>query len=90
MGKRSDSNQKLKLDQFMRVLFKPSKKVTVNLINGLFGESFDPRKVTIHYDNGEFVNDEYDRIFGDLFFTIRKGTDVYNYHVEFQTLTTRR
>jgi hypothetical protein len=32
--------EKLKLDQMMRVLFRLSKRLTVQLISGLFGEQF--------------------------------------------------
>lgn len=40
----------------------------------------------MHYVDGHFINDNYDRIIGDLFITIHKQWQVYTYHVEFQTL----
>lgn len=80
------AREQLKLDQIFRVLFKLSKKVTVQLINGLFNESFISREVTIHYSNGEFINDDYGRIVGDMFITVETKQGKFTYHIEFQTL----
>lgn len=76
----------LKLDQIMRVLFKLSKKTALNMINHLFDENFISKEVEIHYGNSEFIQDDYDRIVGDLFITLRKSKQVSRYHIEFQTL----
>lgn len=78
---------KIKLDQIMRVLFKLSRKVTLNMMNQLFGENFDSEQVDIHYENSEFIQDDYERITGDLFITIKHKMDgrTYRYHIEFQT-----
>jgi antitoxin component HigA of HigAB toxin-antitoxin module len=81
----SKKQEKIKLDQIMKVLFKLSKKVMVNLMNSLFDENFLTHEVTINYGNSEFVNDDLDRIYGDIFITIRKKTYEYRYHIEFQT-----
>ena len=79
------SPEKVKLDQIMKVLFKLSKKVMVNLLNGLFNENFNSDKVTIDYGNPEFITDDLGRIVGDLFITIRQKNYFYRYHIEFQT-----
>lgn len=79
--------EKLKLDQMMRVLFRLSKRQTVQLINGLFGESFASADVkAIYYGNAEFISDEYERIVGDLFMKLDTRRGSVHYHVEFQTL----
>jgi hypothetical protein len=69
----------------MKVLFKLSKKVIINLMNGLFDENFISDEVTIEYGNSEFIEDNFDRIVGDIFITIRRKNQTYNYHIEFQT-----
>ncbi|XID93437.1 hypothetical protein ACF3MZ_02570 [Paenibacillaceae bacterium WGS1546] len=82
-----DAREKLKLDQMMRVLFRLSKRLTVQLINGLFGERFANEEVkSIHYGNAEFITDGYDRIVGDLFLKLVTARGTFHYHVEFQTL----
>ena len=86
MGDVGKIREKLKLDQIMRVLFKLSKKVIVNLMNGLFDEKFVSDEVTIDYSNNEFITDDYERITGDMYVTIQKKRHVYRYHIEFQTL----
>src|SRR5690554_3833905 len=78
--------QKLKLDQIMRVLFKLSKKVTLNMINRLFNENFVSDEVDISYENSEFIQDDYGRLTGDLFIKISTNRRVCRYHIEFQTL----
>jgi len=77
---------KLKLDQIMRVLFRLSKQTTLNMINRLFDEGFTSEEVEVHYGNSEFIQDNYDRIMGDLFIALRKSKQVFRYHIEFQTL----
>lgn len=79
--------EKLKLDQMMRVLFRLSKRLTVQLISGLFGEQFTTEDVkSIHYGNAEFILDEYERIVGDLFLKLDTRRGLFQYHVEFQML----
>lgn len=80
------AQEKLKLDQIMKVLFNLSNKVIVDLMNALFNENFTCDEVTIDYSNGEFINDDYERISGDMYITIRKKERIYRYHIEFQTL----
>lgn len=86
MERKRKKREALKLDQMMRVLFKLSHNIIVDLLNGLFQENFLPDEVSLHYGDGHFINDEYERIIGDLFITIRKQEQVYTYHIEFQTL----
>ncbi len=78
--------EKIKLDQMMKVLFKLSKKVMVNLLNALFNEDYDCNEVSIEYSNSEFVDDDFDRICGDIFITVRTKNKSFSYHIEFQTL----
>lgn len=80
------SKEKIKLDQMMKVLFKLSKKVMINLLNGLFNEDYDYRKVRMEYSNSEFVDDDFERLYGDVFITIRTENKSFSYHIEFQTL----
>lgn len=80
------TKEKIKLDQIMKVLFKLSKKVMINLLNGLFDENYDYRKVSIEYSNSEFVDDDFERLFGDMFITVRANESTFSYHIEFQTL----
>ncbi len=81
------NKERLKLDQMLRVLFRLSKRLTVQLVNGLFGEQFASEEVqSIHYGNSEFVTDAYDRIVGDLFLKLTTVRGTYHYHVELQTL----
>ncbi|MDI6602301.1 MAG: hypothetical protein QME46_11100 [Thermoanaerobacteraceae bacterium] len=86
MVKKEKTSEKLKLDQIMKVLFKLSKKVTINLLNALFDEKFVSNEVTIEYGNSEFIDDDYERIIGDLFINVYTKDHVYRYHIEFQTL----
>ena len=84
-GKRA-RRERIKLDQIMRVLFKLSKHMTVELINGLFNEQFISSEVDIRYGNSEFVTGEFNRIIGDLFITIEDQGKTYHFHIEFQIL----
>lgn len=80
------TKEKIKLDQMMKVLFKLSKKVMINLLNGLFDENYDYKKVSMEYSNSEFVDDDFERLYGDVFITIRTDNKSFSYHIEFQTL----
>jgi hypothetical protein len=63
------SNKKresIKLDQIMKVLFKLSKNIMIDLMNGLFDEDFISNEVTIEYGNSEFIRDNFDRIVGGV------------------------
>ena len=77
--------EKHKLDRIMKVLFKLSKKVMLDLINGLFNENFVTEEVKIEYTNSEFIKDNFERIIGDMFINIIQGIKTYYYHIEFQT-----
>ncbi|MDP4180660.1 MAG: hypothetical protein Q8942_06180 [Bacillota bacterium] len=80
-----EKKEKVKLDQLMKVMFKLSKKVTINLLNGLFEENYNPRDVTIQYTNNEFVLDSLEKIYGDMFIRVQSKSKVITYHIEFQT-----
>ncbi|MBP1993333.1 hypothetical protein [Paenibacillus eucommiae] len=80
-------HEKIKLDQTLQQLFKLSNKVTIQLINGLFGESFYELDVTdIHYEDSRFTLDNLERLEADLYITLRTRAGVFRYHIEFQTL----
>ncbi|MBW6411564.1 hypothetical protein [Clostridium weizhouense] len=50
----SVSNEKVKLDEVLKFLFSTSKKVLVNLLNGIFKENFDTDEVELSVSNNEF------------------------------------
>jgi len=54
----------------MKVMFKLSKRVTVNLLNGLFDEHYDPKDVKIKYTNNEFILESLVKIYGDMFIRV--------------------
>ncbi|TZE80718.1 hypothetical protein [Calorimonas adulescens] len=55
----------------MKVLFRLSKRITINLLNALFDENFIVNEVAIEYSNSEFTGDDYERIIGDIFVDVR-------------------
>jgi len=59
--------EKVKLDEIMRLLFDMSKETLVNMLNGLFDETFDPALVDITKENAKFVNEQLEIIEGDFF-----------------------
>jgi hypothetical protein len=63
----SISNEKVKLDEVLKFLFSTSKKVLVNLLNGIFGESFNSDEVNLSVSNNEFVMDTFETLRGDVF-----------------------
>jgi len=63
-------NEKVKLDEVLKFLFSTSKKVLVNLLNGIFEESFNSDEVNLSVSNNEFVMDTFDTLRGDVFFDI--------------------
>lgn len=55
MPQSDKAKEEIKLDQILKVLFRLSKKVMVNLLNGLFDENFCEDDVNIEYSNSEFM-----------------------------------
>ncbi|AQR96479.1 hypothetical protein [Clostridium saccharoperbutylacetonicum] len=83
----SISNEKVKLDEVLKFLFSTSKKVLVNLLNGIFQENYSSDEVKLSVSNNEFVMDTFDTLRGDVFFDILNSeSDKISYHLEFQTL----
>jgi len=79
--------EQLKLDQMLRLLFKLSKRSTIDLINGLFGDSFKYEDVlALHYSNVEMIADDLSRLVGDFHVKLITTTGTCRFHVEFQTL----
>lgn len=76
----------VKLDQIMKKLFTLSHQATLYMVNSLFDENLTLDEVTIHPSNGEFINDTYERLFGDIYLTIETKLEKITYHIELQTL----
>ncbi|QTH41373.1 hypothetical protein J4772_28095 [Cohnella sp. LGH] len=56
--KQQHEKERLKLDQMMSVLFRLSKQLQLQLLNGLFDENFTRADVkSIHYGNAKFDSD---------------------------------
>ena len=82
----SISNEKVKLDEVLKFLFSTSKKVLVNLLNGIFEENYRSDEVRLAVSNNEFVMDTFDTLRGDVFFDILNSeSEKISYHLEFQT-----
>ena len=82
----SISNEKVKLDEVLKFLFSTSKKVLVNLLNGIFEENFNADEVNLSVSNNEFIMDTFETIRGDVFFDILNNeSEKISYHLEFQT-----
>lgn len=82
----SISNEKVKLDEVLKFLFSTSKKVLVNLLNGIFQENYSSDEVKLSVSNNEFVMDTFDTLRGDVFFDILNSkSNKISYHLEFQT-----
>ena len=80
------SNEKVKLDEILKFLFSTSKKVLVNLLNGIFQENFNADEVNLSVSNNEFIMDTFDTLRGDVFFDILNNQSrKISYHLEFQT-----
>jgi hypothetical protein len=73
----SISNEKVKLDEVLKFLLSTSKKVLVNLLNGIFQENYSSDEVKLSISNNEFVMDTFDILRGDVFF------DILNSEVEY-------
>jgi predicted transposase/invertase (TIGR01784 family) len=84
---KQERRESVKLDEIMRLLFDMSKETLVNMLNGLFNETFDPELVDITKDNGKFVNEQLEIIEGDLFLRVfvPGGEKPLLFHIEFQT-----
>jgi len=78
--------EKIKLDQMTKMLFRLSKNVTINLLNGLFNENYNPREVDLDYGNSEFIDEKLRKRNGDIYLTVHNGNKSINYHIELQTL----
>jgi len=82
----SISNEKVKLDEILKFLFSTSKKVLVNLLNGIFEENFNADEVNLSVSNNDFIMDTFDTLRGDVFFDILNDeSEKVSYHLEFQT-----
>ncbi|UZP03283.1 hypothetical protein JW813_16465 [Clostridium botulinum] len=77
------SNEKVKLDEVLKFLFSTSKKVLVNLLNGIFEENFSTDEVELSASNNEFIIETFDTLKGDVFFELLNNEATY--HLEFQT-----
>ena len=66
-----EKKEAVKLDEVLKSLFSTSKKVLINLLNGIFDENFHEDEVGITIANNEFIKDSYEVIRGDMFFEIK-------------------
>lgn len=66
------SKESVKLDQVLKYLVSTSNKTLVNLLNGVFDESFKEEEVELVRGNNEFVMDTIDIIRGDVFYNIEE------------------
>ena len=85
---KQERRESVKLDEIMRLLFDMSKETLVNMLNGLFGETFDPAAVDITKENATFVNEQLEIIEGDLFLRVfdpNEPSKPHLFHIEFQT-----
>jgi hypothetical protein len=57
-NKTSKQNERVKLDQIIKLLFSVSKTMLVNTLNGLFNEDFNPDDVNVNISktSTEFVS----------------------------------
>jgi hypothetical protein len=80
----------IKLDEVMRLLFEMSTTVLVGMINSLFNENFDPKRVEVKRDNAKFVNESLEVIEGDIFFRVTDpslSNRTNKFHIELQTFS---
>ena len=83
---KQERRESVQLDEIMRLLFDMSKETLVNMLNGLFGETFDPAAVEITKENAKFVNEQLEIIEGDLFLRVTTPpAKPHLFHIEFQT-----
>lgn len=77
----------VKADQALKLLFQGlSKKPRIDLINGLFGESFREEQCIIEDNSTESIDaDLNNKFIADFKVTVTEGSDVKRFHVEFQT-----
>jgi len=87
---KSQRKEQHKLDQILRVLFRLSKRMAVQLINSLFGEQFASHEVkAVYYGNPTFVDEDYNLMVADVFMHMDTIRGTYHYHVELQTMNDR-
>ncbi|KEO81308.1 hypothetical protein EL26_21380 [Tumebacillus flagellatus] len=75
----------MKADESLKTLFHLSSKPIVALLNGLFGETFDPETASVESLNTEFVNGEMDTIYADSRIRVTDLQESKEFHIEFQT-----
>ncbi|WP_270940583.1 hypothetical protein [Romboutsia lituseburensis] len=63
----NNSKEKVKLDEVLKFLFSTSHKVLINLLNGIFNETFNEDEVDLTVSNNEFIEDTLGVIRGDMF-----------------------
>jgi hypothetical protein len=89
-NKNTSKQERIKLDQILKLLYAVSNPTLLNSINGLFNTSYNPNstEVRIIKTNTEFIKPyNFDVIRADLFIRVidKNNADRYNdYHIEFQ------
>ena len=75
---KTESEERIKLDEILKSLFAVSKKVLVTMMNSLFKENFDVDMTEISFENNEFIADDFGLVRGDLFLRISKENKPYS------------
>lgn len=83
---KTSNNERIKLDQILKLLFAVSKPTLINTINGLFSESYNPNDVDISISKTatEYIKNNLDVIRADLFIQVVAEGISRDYHLEFQ------
>ncbi|MGB8957161.1 MAG: hypothetical protein WCC10_17450 [Tumebacillaceae bacterium] len=76
---------RVQADESMKALFNLSKRPTLDLLNGLFGEHFTLEEAEIIRKNTEFVPADMNVIVADWIIQVTQGGQARQFHVEFQT-----
>jgi len=74
----------IKLDALLKDLFSVTKRALIQLLNGVFDETYDESQVDITITNNEFVGSDLENLRGDILYVINRNGEKVTYHIEFQ------
>jgi len=83
--KNKQENARAPIDEIMKYLFGVSKETLINMLNSLFKQNFSVEDTTIIQTNPEFVDESFDIIRGDLFYSALDELKTHHLHIELQT-----
>ncbi|MBL0385067.1 hypothetical protein JJB07_00285 [Tumebacillus sp. ITR2] len=75
----------VKADESLKTLFHLSSRPIVDLLNGLFGEAFNPESAQVESLNTEFIDGEMDAMYADSRIRVTTEQETKEFHIEFQT-----